>query len=318
VVAEPGQDLKVMMLPKFLDNEVFVQANEGALEAAAELQNPTPHDFVGPASTDPTSEQVAYVVNAPTQEYDVILLSNNAGEDIADAAAAAQDAGIKVVTWDSAIGSATGEDVFVAVMADMALSILGEEGGEWAVLSARPESPNQNAWLAAMDTALQDPKYANLTLVETVYGNDNTEDSEAAALGLIDEWPNLKLIMSPTTIGIKSAAKVLTDNGLCDQIKVSGLGLPSEMETYSTSGCSPEFALWSFVDLGYLAYYVGYLIGTGQLQGVEGETFKTGRPISGNDTFTIEKDPTRPDVEGALRVLMGPFTIYTPENVSGA
>jgi rhamnose transport system substrate-binding protein len=324
-VATPGQDVKMMLLPKFLDNEVFVQANEGALEAAAELQNPTAHDFVGPASTDPGSEQISYMVNAPVQEYDVVMLSNNVGEDIADAAAEAQAAGVKVVTWDSGIPSAIGEDVFIAqvdfdqtgvVMADMALSIL-PDGGQFAILSARPESPNQNAWIAAMQTALEDPKYAGLELVETVYGNDNSEDSEAAATGLIDQWPDLKLIMSPTTIGIKAAAKVVTDDGLCDEIKISGLGLPSEMAAYTLDGCAPEFALWSFHDLGYLTYYVGYMLATGDLEAVEGATFEVGRPISGNTVFEITADPTRPDVEGALRVLMGPFTVYTADNVEG-
>lgn len=323
--ATPGQEVKMMLLPKFLDNEVFVQANNGALEAAAELENPIAHDFVGPASTDPGSEQISYVVNAPVQEYDVVMLSNNVGEDIADAAAEAQEAGVSIVTWDSAIPSATGEDVFVAqvdfdetgvVMADMARSIL-PDGGQFAILSARPESPNQNAWIEAMLTALEDPKYEGLELVEIVYGNDNSEDSEAAATGLIDQWPDLQLIMSPTTIGIKATAKVVTDDGLCDEIKVSGLGLPSEMAAYTRSGCAPEFALWSFEDLGYLTYYLSYMIGTGDVEAVEGASFEVGRPISGNTVFTIEADPTRPDVE-ALRVLMGPFTVYTAENIDEA
>lgn len=321
--AEPGQDLKVMLLPKFTDNQVFQQANEGAQEAAAEL-GVSAADFVGPASTDTGSAQVAFVVNAPTQEYDVLLISNNVGEEMADAAIAAQDAGIKIVTWDSPIASGNGEDVFIAqvdfdetgtVMADMALNIL-PDGGQMAVLSAKPESPNQNAWIDAMKVALEDPLYAGIELVEVVYGNDNIADSEAAAIGLIDQWPDLDLIMAPTTEGIKAAAKVVTDDGLCDQIKISGLGLPSEMESYTLDGCAPEIALWSFVDLGYLAYYVGYLLATGAIDGVAGETFEVGRPISGETVFEITADPTRPDVE-ALRVLMGPFSVYDASNISG-
>jgi rhamnose transport system substrate-binding protein len=326
VVAVPGSDIKMMFLPKFLDNEVFVQANAGAQEAAVELQLPTPPAFVGPASSDPGSAQVEYIVNAPTQGYKVVMLSNNAGEEIADAAAAAQALGTKVVTWDSSIPSAKGESLFVAqvdfdetgkVMADMALGILGEAGGEFAILSARPESSNQNAWIAAMQTALTDPAYAALTLVDTVYGNDNSDDSTEAATGLIDKWPNLKLIMSPTTVGIKAASKVVTDEGLCDTIKVSGLGLPSEMKEYTLSGCAPQFALWSFVDLGYLTTYASYLLATGALQGVAGESFSVGRPISGNTTFTITADPTRPGTTG-LRVLMGPFSVYNAENIEAA
>ena len=322
-MAEAGADLKVMLLPKFTDNQVFQQANEGAQEAAAELGAPAA-DFVGPASTDTGSAQVAFVVNAPTQEYDVLLISNNVGEEMADAAVAAQDTGIKVVTWDSPIASGNGEDVFIAqvdfdetgvVMADMARNIL-PDGGQMAVLSAKPESPNQNAWIAAMEVALQDAKYEGIELVEIVYGNDNIADSEAAAIGLIDQWPDLDLIMAPTTEGIKAAAKVVTDDGLCDSIKISGLGLPSEMEAYTLDGCAPEFALWSFVDLGYLAYYVGYLLATDAIEGVAGESFEVGRPISGETVFEITEDPTRPD-SGALRVLMGPFSVYTAENVSG-
>jgi rhamnose transport system substrate-binding protein len=114
--------------------------------------------------------------------------------------------------------------------------------------------------------------------------------------------------MAPTSVGIVAAAKAMQDEGLCDTIKVSGLGLPSEMASYTLNGCAPEFALWSFVDLGYLTYYLTYMLATGQLQGVEGETFEAGRM----GVYTIEKDPTRDE---GLRVLMGPFTVYNKDNV---
>ncbi len=83
------------------------------------------------------------------------------------------------------------------------------------------------------------------------------------------------------------------------------------MASYTMAGCAPEFALWSFVDLGYLTYYVSYLIGTGQLKGEVGERFEAGRM----GTYAIEKDPTR---DAGLRVLMGPFTIYDKTNVEAA
>jgi rhamnose transport system substrate-binding protein len=94
-------------------------------------------------------------------------------------------------------------------------------------------------------------------------------------------------------------------------VKVSGLGLPSEMASFVKNGCCPEFALWSFYDLGYLTYYLSYLIATGDLQGVEGEQFEAGRM----GQYTITKDPTR-DV--GLRVLMGPFSRYNIDNIDAA
>jgi rhamnose transport system substrate-binding protein len=103
----------------------------------------------------------------------------------------------------------------------------------------------------------------------------------------------------------------MQDEGLCEKVKVSGLGLPSEMLTYTMNGCAPEFALWDFRDLGYLSYYTAYGLATGQLKGEIGETFAVGRM----GEFTIEADPGR---EGAKRILMGPFTVYNKDNVEAA
>jgi rhamnose transport system substrate-binding protein len=318
--AEPGQSVKMMLLPKFLGILPFDQANTGAEEAAKELANPEALAFVGPTAENSVQGQIEFMTNAPTQGIKVVMLSNNAGDQIAPAAEAAQTAGTKVVTWDSPIPSAKGESLFVAqvdfdsigvVMADMALSLTGSDGGKFAVLSASPDAANQNAWIEALKEALKDPKYAGVELVDTVYGDDQSEKSYNQALALVDKYPDLEVIMAPTTVGIAAAAKAMQDEGLCDKVKVSGLGLPSEMVSYTLNGCAPEFALWSFVDLGYLTYYTSYLLATGAIQGTEGEQFEAGRM----GTYTIEKDPTR---DAGLRVLMGPFTVYDKTNVEAA
>jgi rhamnose transport system substrate-binding protein len=319
-MAEKGKTANLVLVPKFIGILVFDQAHDGAREAHEELGNPGTLEFIGPTPENSVAGQIEIVTTATTQGQDGIMISNNAGDQIAPAARAARDAGLTVVTWDSQIPSAEGEQVFVAqvdfdetgvVMADMTLSILGADGGDFAILSATPDAANQNSWIAAMENALKDGKYAALNLVDTVYGDDQSEKSYNQALALIDKYPDLKLIMAPTTVGIASASKALQDEDLCEDIKVSGLGLPAEMVTYTLNGCAPEFALWSFVDLGYLTYYVTYLIATGQMEGVEGESFEAGRM----GTYTIHKDPTR---DQGLRVLMGPFTVYDKDNVEAA
>ncbi|MEZ4533048.1 MAG: substrate-binding domain-containing protein [Thermomicrobiales bacterium] len=317
-VATPGQEVNMMLLPKFLGISVFDQANQGAQEAHAELQNPGKLDFVGPTADNSAAGQIEFVTNAPAGGYDVVMLSNNAGDQIDPAVAAAVAGGTDVVTWDSPIPSGEGESLFVAqvdfaetgqVMADMALSILGEDGGKFAVLSATPDAANQNAWIASLEEVLATDAYANLELLDIVYGNDESEESYNQALALVDKYPDMELIMAPTSVGIVAAAKAMQDEGLCDQVKVSGLGLPEEMKAYLDNGCAPEFALWSFVDLGYVTYYAAYLLETGAIQGVEGESFTAGRM----GDYTIEADPTRPDT-GALRIVMGPFSVYNAEN----
>jgi rhamnose transport system substrate-binding protein len=318
--ATPGQAVKMMLLPKFLGILPFDQANTGAEEAAAELKNPEKLAFVGPTAENSVQGQIEFMTNAPTQGLKVVMLSNNAGDQIAPAAEAALAAGTKVVTWDSPIPSAKGESLFVAqvdfnsigtVMADMALSLTGPDGGKFAVLSASPDAANQNAWIAAMEEALKDPKYAKVELVDTVYGDDQSEKSYNQALALVDKYPDLKVIMAPTTVAIAAAAKAMQDEKLCDKVKVSGLGLPSEMVSYTLNGCAPQFALWSFVDLGYLTYYTSYMLATGAILGQEGEKFEAGRM----GEYSITKDPTR---DAGLRVLMGPFTVYDKTNVEAA
>ena len=318
---EPGQDSGGMiLLPKFLGILVFDQAHEGAQEAHAELEDAGELQFLGPTPENSVAGQIEIMTTAATQGVGAVMLSNNAGDQIAPSAQAAQEAGVKVVTWDSPIPGAEGESVFVAqvdfeetgrVMADMAHEIMGGEG-QFAILSASPDAANQNAWIASLESVLgSDEKYANLDLVDTVYGNDQSEESYNRALALVDSHPDLKLIMAPTTVGIQAAAKAMQDEGLCEQVKVSGLGLPAEMVSYTMNGCAPQFALWDFRDLGYLTTYVAYGLATGQLTGEVGESFTAGRM----GDYTIEEDPGR---EGAKRILMGPFTVYNSENVEAA
>ena len=318
--AKPGQAVDMVLLPKFLGILPFDQAHQGALEAEKELKNSKPLQFLGPTPENSVAGQIEITTNATTQGVGAIMISNNSGDQIVPAAKAAHDKGIKVVTWDSPIPSAEGEDVFVAqvdfsetgkVLADMALSILGADGGKFAILSASPDAANQNAWIAAMKDAMKDAKYAKLELVDTVYGNDQSEESYNQAQALLDKYPDMKLIVSPTSVGIVAGAKALQDEKMCDKVKITGLGVPSEMLAYNKNGCSPEFALWSFVDLGYLTYQVAYQLATGTLEAKDGAKFTAGRM----GDFTITKDPTR---KAGLRVLMGPFSVYNKDNIDAA
>ena len=235
IMAEKGKTANLVLVPKFIGILVFDQAHDGAREAHEELGNPGNLEFIGPTPENSVAGQIEIVTTATTQGQDGVMLSNNSGDQIVPAAKAAREKGLALVTWDSQIPSAEGEQVFVAqvdfdqtgvVMADMALSILGEEGGDFAILSATPDAANQNSWNAAMKNALEEEKYSGLNLLDIVYGDDQSEKSYNQALALIDKYPSMKLIMAPTSVGIVSASKALQDEDLCDQIKVSGLGLP--------------------------------------------------------------------------------------------
>ena len=49
-------------------------------------------------------------------------------------------------------------------------------------------------------------KYPKMKLVSTVYGNDDPTTATQVTQGLLQQYPNLKGIISPTTVGIAAAA----------------------------------------------------------------------------------------------------------------
>ena len=87
----------------------------------------------------------------------------------------------------------------------------------------------------------------------------------------------MKCIIAPTTVGIAAAAQVVTQQDKCEQVIVTGLGLPSEMREFVKSGCVQQNALWNFEDIGYLAAYAAHAVLAGDITGEEGETFEAGR-----------------------------------------
>ena len=150
--------------------------------------------------------------------------------------------------------------------------------GEFAILSAASTATNQNAWIKYMKLELKKPAYKNMKLVKIYYGNDNPAQSLQATESMLQAYPNLKGIESPTTVGISSAAQYLSNSKKYKgKIVLTGLGLPSQMKKYVYNNTVKEFALWNPEDLGYLAGYAVSAIADGKITGKVGETFKAGK-----------------------------------------
>jgi rhamnose transport system substrate-binding protein len=87
------------------------------------------------------------------------------------------------------------------VMADMALDLAARRRANSPC--CRPARCRQPERLDRGDEeALKGEKYKDLKLVDVVYGNDQSEESYNKALALVDKYPDLKVIMAPTTVGI--------------------------------------------------------------------------------------------------------------------
>ena len=118
-----------------------------------------------------------------------------------------------------------------------------------------------------MKLELKKPAYKNMKLVKIYYGNDNPAQSRQATVAMLQAYPNLKGIESPTTVGISSAAQYLSTSKYKKKVVLTGLGLPSQMKKYVHNGTVTAFALWNPEDLGYLAGYAVSALADGQDHG---------------------------------------------------
>jgi rhamnose transport system substrate-binding protein len=288
---------KIYLIPKFIGIPVFTQNNLGAQLAAKELGDKVTYN--GPTTASATG-QVQFINTAMQQGYNAIIISADDPNAVAPALKRAAAKGIKVISYD---GDAAPDARYIYVSPPDAKSI-GESQVEWlgstigykgqiAILSAAPTAANQNTWIAYMKAALKLPKYKNMQLVKIVYGNDDDTKSAQEMQALLQAYPNLKGVISPTTVGVAAAARVLTQQKECGKVQLTGLGLPSQMRTYVKSGCVKKVGLWSETDFGYLAEYVAHDVLAGKLTNAAGQVFRAGhlgaRKVIAGHTVILSK-----------------------------
>jgi rhamnose transport system substrate-binding protein len=302
--------ITVGYLPKDIVNQYFAAAKTGVDKGAAETGSKVIQVGPNQATAD---LQIPFITDLTTQKVSAIIISADGKDEVAPALKAAMAAGIKVVGFDSspAVGA---YNVFVnqvdfsgvgVNLADWACELAPSCTGDIAILSAAATATNQNAWIDLMKKTLATDKYKGLKLVDTVYGDDDATKSTQQAQGLLTKYPNLKVIVAPTTVGILAAAQVVSKAGKSATVKVTGLGFPNDMKPYVKDGTSPVFGLWSVPDLGYLAYQVAAKLVSGEITGAQGETF-TIPSLNGGKPYTIGADST---------VILGPAFRFDKTNV---
>jgi rhamnose transport system substrate-binding protein len=289
--AEKTARTRVGLVAKSLGNGFFDAVNKGANEAAKELDAEV--IFVGP--TTPTAEGQIEVLNSLiAQRVDAIAISANDPDAVVPTLKRAMQRGIKVISYDSAVAQdgriahlapssdpLIGETV-VALTAELAKPALVKGKAKFAIVSATPTSTNQNAWLAEMRKALA--KHPGLELVAVAYGDDVSDKSYREATALLKQHPDLAVLVSISSVGIVASARAVEDLGLTGKIKVTGLGLPSELVGYVEKGVVPKFAIWNPVDLGYSTTQIAVRLARGE--GGEGQPVYMGR--MGEVTFAAD------------------------------
>jgi rhamnose transport system substrate-binding protein len=300
--------LKVFVIPKNLGNPYFTTSDSvksgGALAALQQLSE-SGSETSGTAATP--ASQIPAIQAAVAKGANALVVSATDPSALCPTLNAAIKKGITVVTYDSdapACRTLFVNQASTAQIGTSEVSLLASEihdSGQIAILSATASAPNQNAWIGFMKQELK--KYPKMKLVTTVYGNDDPTTATQVAQGLLQHYPNLKGIISPTTVGILAAAQVVSASSRRGKVLVTGLGTPDSMKKYVADGTVKAFELWNPANLGYLAAYAAVNLASGKITNAAGQSFTAGKL----GKFTVGADHT---------ILLGPPFVFNKSNIN--
>lgn len=314
--APEDEAIDIVYIPKNTGNPYFDSIIGGFEKACEELG--CNFTTTAPATAEATS-QIPFVEEQIQRGVDVLAISPNSPDALNDVFDEAREKGIVVLIVNSDIpGSEEHRDAAILPMdfnitGSSQVELMGsliDYAGKIAILSATADAPDQNFWIEGMNEALKDPKYADMELVATVYGDDDPQKSLTECEGLLANFPDLRGIIAPTTVGVAAAAQCVESagvypggpNAVGEGLQVTGLGTPNQMRRFVEEGIVEAFALWSPFDEGYLAGYLGTAMAKGEVEAAEGNTFTV--PGLGERTF------------GPMAVVItGPPTVFTKENI---
>ncbi|MBP5755872.1 MAG: substrate-binding domain-containing protein [Clostridia bacterium] len=310
---------KYALVTKAAGNAYNEKEAEG-FKAAMEAAGMTANDYIIRHPEQATVEaQIAVINSLISQGVKSIAIAANDPNALSSVLADAKAKGIKILTLDSDVAAAdrltfcnqAGVQQVAQALIDAVLDLTGGEC-EYAILSATSQATNQNAWIDAMKAiaAADSAKYGKLNLVEVAYGDDEQQKSTDQTQALLAKYPNLKVICAPTTVGIMAAGKVLQDKK--STVKLTGLGLPSEMAAYIGNDADhscPYMFLWNPIDLGKLAAYASIALVEGKITGAVGDTFEAGNMENSPYTLTAVEGTTASEI-----ILGAPFK-FDPSNI---
>jgi rhamnose transport system substrate-binding protein len=288
--------------------------------------------------------QVKLIDELITQKVASITISTNGDTGYDQVIQKAKNAGIKVVSVDSklskdlrvthidptsqeligqslihaavliAMGIDYPSDGNLKTATETALASYTGDKIKFGVLSASIDTPVQNGWIAQMNTELSRSIYVDKvdTSLDIKYGNDDPTVSNTQAQAFISD-NTVDVIISPTTVGMAAAGELLSTSN--STIKLTGLGLPSEMQGFmpklSTQNAfdyvCPYMMLWDVIDLGRVAAAAAYQAKEGNYTGAIDSTLTVSAfgEYSERNLTTIAHDDG-----GSLVVIGTPYVFY--------
>ena len=293
--------------------------------------------FKAPSESTVT-DQVKMIDTLITQKVASITISAVGDTGYNEVFKRAKEAGITVVSADSAtapdnrtvhIDPCYPKDIGISLVEVSVLIALGVEYPEnedtskvmedalknyngkeikFGVLSAASDTVMQNMWIDAMRTELKRDIYKGKVSedFEVKYGNDDPTLCTSHSIAFNAE-NKIDVLIAPDTIAMAAAGQVLTSSK--SKIKLTGLGLPSEMQSFMPKSPTdnafdyvcPYMLLWNVKDFGAVAAAATLAACDGKYDGKVGSTF-----TYNGKTYTT----TKADDGGTNVISLEPYVFY--------
>ena len=298
-----GGPNKICMMPKLVGIPYFNASEQGANEAAKELDVDLVYDGPTEAKAPLQSQMIEQFIQ---QQCDAITVAANDPNALAPAMKKADNAGIATGAWDADVAP-DARDVFVNQATFQAIGyklvdVMAKQTGgkgEFLVVTGSLTAPNQVAWLKEMRERMKE-KYPEMSIASVEPGEEDLQLGIDITKNYLRANPDTAGVFGITSVALPGAAEAVQQIGRAGEVPVTGLSTPNEMKPYIESGAVKEFVLWNPIDLGYLAVYVANAQVEGNLP--KSGTFKAGR--LGEVKLLAEDE-----------VLLGPPIVFSKENI---
>ncbi len=286
--------LRIAYIPQNTGNPYFERINQGFQETCAELGCEV--TFSAPATAEATA-QIPFIQEQVQRGIDVLAIQPNSVDALNAILDDVRAQGVFVITTNNDItGNEEHRDASINAvdytlvgrqMLDHMYELLGGSG-KFAIISATTDAPVQRQFIeeagGVRELVTSDPKYADLELLEVVYGDDVPQKSLTECEALLTKYPDLDGIMAPTTVAVAAAAQCVESAGVYPGgpnaqdggVVVYGLGLPSQMRPFLESGVVSAFDLWDPYHMGIATVHLAQGLVDGTVELGEGNTFEAG------------------------------------------
>ncbi len=260
----PAGGKSLFICPKSVGFDYWTACEKGVKDAAAALGYTAV--FNGPSEVD-SAKQINMIEDMLTKKISGLAAAPNDAAAVGPVFDRAIEQGVNTITFDTDAPTTNrswyvGPDSDYSMGQQIAEMIAEEMGGEGelAFMVASLGAENQVAKVEGAKAVLES-KYPKISIVTTVVSDDDNQKAFANAQNLLSTYPNLKGILGFAGAEAPQAAEAVTQaiaNGDVKegQIKITGIGFPSQCRPYVKSGILKQVLSWNPEVMGIVTVHV--------------------------------------------------------------